>query len=131
MSSLEKVVYNWLGFVFWWKMLVVVHVFSLVVRLNSGHNELDACQPDLQKILKTEEKFVPAAICWHGRKHNDPHPLPIYLLNNNDDNGFPIVGNEATGNLFGPTFPGRGTCVVTKKTTAVVAQVECEPPAVA
>lgn len=60
-----------------------------------------------------------------------PPPLPIYLLNNNDDNGFPIVGNEATGNLFGPTFPRRGTCVVRKKTTAVVAQVECEPPAVA
>lgn len=76
--------------------------------------------------------MVHAALCWRGRKHDDFAPLPFSLtLNNIDHDWFPAVGNEATGKLFGAIFffflPGRGTCAVTRKTSAV----ECEPPAVA
>lgn len=64
---------------------------------------------------KQKKKCVPATVCWHGRKHNDPPPAFSLILNNNDNNGFPIVGNEATGKLFTLIFPWRGTRVVTKK----------------
>lgn len=99
--------------------MLVVHVCSLVVRLNSGHNELDACRPDLQKILKTEEKMCSChrLLAWQETQWVPPHPPCFFslILNNNDNNGFPIVGNEATGKLFALIFPWRGTCVVNKE----------------